>query len=265
MNAPILRHYSPDYKTQIETDISDSVVAGMISQRFGDEWHPIAFYSKTMNGAERNYEIHNKEMLAVIRVLQEWRAKLKGLHRNERFRILTNHRALEYFMTTKKLSARQARWAEFLSRFYFEIKYQPGKANTLADALSRPENGPEFYCDKSRMQVLIKPECLDSQIRTEASIAMVIPVIPKPDVPIINRILALNRTAPSLNPLRERANKENSLYKLEDGILIYKRWLVMLVQEEGILVAKLLREIHKQASVAYPGEKKIIALVKACY
>jgi hypothetical protein len=66
MNAPILRHYSPDYETQIETDVSDSVITGVISQRFSDEWHPVAFYSKTINGAEQNYEIHDKEMLAVI-------------------------------------------------------------------------------------------------------------------------------------------------------------------------------------------------------
>jgi hypothetical protein len=109
VNAPILKHYSPDYETQIETDASDRVVTGVISQKFSDKWHPVTFYSKTMNGAERNYKIYNKEMLAVICALQEWRAKLKGLHQNEQFRILTNHYTLEYFMTTKKLSARQAR------------------------------------------------------------------------------------------------------------------------------------------------------------
>jgi hypothetical protein len=115
------------------------------------------------------------------------------------------------------------------------------------------------------MQVLIKSECLDPQIRTEASIAAVIPVAPEPNVPVIDRILALNRTAPSLDPLRGRANNEDSPYKLEDGILTYNRRLVVPVREEESLVAGLLREIHEQASIAYPGEKKTIALVKACY
>ena len=91
-----------------------------------------------MSDAEQNYEIHDKEMLAIIRALQEWRAELEGLQTKERFQVLTDHRSLEYFMTTKKLNARQARWAEFLSRFYFLIKYRPGRQNTLADALSRP-------------------------------------------------------------------------------------------------------------------------------
>jgi hypothetical protein len=266
INAPVLRHYSPERETRIETDASDGVVAGVMSQRSGDEWHPVAFYSKTMNGAEQNYDIHDKEMLAVIRALQEWRAELEGLHRNERFKILTDHRALEYFMTTKKLSARQARWAEFLSRFYFEIRYRPGKANTLADALSRPESSPELHLDKSRMQVLIKPEYLDPQIRAEASITVITPV--EPDVlknPLTERILALNRTALSLASLRDWASKEGSPYELKNEILTYNGRLVLPVREEESLVAELLREIHEQASVAHPGEKKTIALVKARY
>jgi hypothetical protein len=115
------------------------------------------------------------------------------------------------------------------------------------------------------MQVLIKPKCLDPRIRTEASIAAVIPVAPEPDIPVIDRILALNRMAPSLDPLRGQANKENSPYKLEDGILTYEGRLVMPVREEETLVTELFCEIYKQASVAHPGEKKIIALVKACY
>ena len=68
-----------------------------------------------MQPAELNYDIHDKEMLAIIRALQEWRAELGGLQTMEPFSVYSDHRALEYFMSTKKLSARQARWAELLS------------------------------------------------------------------------------------------------------------------------------------------------------
>lgn len=78
-------------------------------------WHPAAYYSKSMSDAECNYEIHDKEILVIIRALQEWHAELEGPQLRERFDIYTDHRALEYFMTTKKLNAREARWAEFLS------------------------------------------------------------------------------------------------------------------------------------------------------
>ena len=138
-NAPLLSHYHPELPTRLETDASDGVVAGVMSQQVNNLWHPIAYYSKIMSAPELNYEIHDKELLAIVRALEEWRAELEGLQRNERFAILSDHRALEYFMTTKKLNARQARWAEFLSRFYFLIKYRPGKQNTLADALTRRE------------------------------------------------------------------------------------------------------------------------------
>ena len=65
-------------------------------------------------------------------------------------------------MTTKKLNARQARWAEFLSRFYFLIKYRPGRQNTLADALSRPLK-KEDTDSEHRMQTLLKPEQVERE------------------------------------------------------------------------------------------------------
>lgn len=89
-----------------------------------------------MKGPERNYDIHDKEMLAIIRALEEWRAELEGLQHKEGFEVLTDHRSLQYFVTKRTLSARQARWAEFLSRFHFHIVYRPGQQNVLADALT---------------------------------------------------------------------------------------------------------------------------------
>src|SRR6266850_6437236 len=111
-----------------------------------------------MAPAECNYGIHDKEMLAIFRALQEFRAEIEGLQRGERFDILTDHRALEYFMTTKSLNSRQANWAEYLSRFHFLIRYRPGKANTLADALSRQEAVVQHQNElkkKSREQILL--------------------------------------------------------------------------------------------------------------
>ena len=92
----------------VETDASDGVLGGILLQlQPSGEWHPVAYYSKTMIPAEINYPIHDKEMLAIIRALEAWRPELEGsLHR---IRIISDHKALEYFMTTKALSSRQAR------------------------------------------------------------------------------------------------------------------------------------------------------------
>lgn len=188
-DAPILRHYHPDLETKLETDASDGVVAGVLSQKHGDLWHPVAYYSKSMSNAERNYEIHDKEMLAIIRALQEWRAELEGLRLQERFDIYTDHRALEYFMTTKKLNARQARWAEFLSRFYFLIRYRPGRENTLADALSRPMTEVQKK-DEYRQQILLKPNSIEQPLETKDTGPTINAL--EPTLQIVDQVLKAN-------------------------------------------------------------------------
>jgi len=80
-------------------------------------WRPVAFLSKSLNETERNYEIHDKEMLAIIRGLEAWRHLLEGAQ--YKFEIWTDHKNLEYFMKVQKLNRRQARWALYLSRFDF--------------------------------------------------------------------------------------------------------------------------------------------------
>jgi hypothetical protein len=105
ISSPILRHYDPELQSKIETDASDGVIAGVFSQLHPDgEWHPVAFFSKTMAPAEYNYGIHDKEMLAIVRSLDQWRPELQGTVK--RIQIYTDHKALEYFMTTKQLMLR---------------------------------------------------------------------------------------------------------------------------------------------------------------
>lgn len=122
----------------VETDASDRVVSGVLSQKQRDDlWRSVAYFSKTMNPAECNYAIHDKELLAIIRAFEQWRAELEGLA--QPLKVYSDYKALEYFMTTKNLSARQARWAELLSRYHFTIMYWPGQSNQKADALTRRE------------------------------------------------------------------------------------------------------------------------------
>lgn len=107
-SAPVLALYDPLLLTRMETDASDGVVVGVLSQKGKDnQWHPVAFFSKTMNVHELNYEIHDKELLALIKGLEEWSAFLRGLQ--QPFVAITDHRALEYFTTKRMLNARQAR------------------------------------------------------------------------------------------------------------------------------------------------------------
>ena len=124
--TPVLLHYNPEKQSYVECDTSDWTTRGVLSQK-DDEGvlHPVAFFSKTLNPAECNYEIYDKELLAIIRCFEAWKPELEDTENP--IQVLTDHKALEYFMTTKKLTRRQARWAEMLSEFNFELVYRPGK------------------------------------------------------------------------------------------------------------------------------------------
>lgn len=95
----------------------------------------MAYYSKKLSPAESNYDIHDKELLAIIRCLREWRSELIGL--KEPFHILTDHKNLKYFMSSKKLSERQVRWAQLMSQFSFKLRFRAGKHGGRPDTLSR--------------------------------------------------------------------------------------------------------------------------------
>ena len=99
-----------DKKMRMEVDASDYATWGVLSMEGEDgKWRPVAFLSKSLNETERNYKIHDKEMLAIIRGLEVWRHLLEGAQ--FKFEIWTDHKNLEYFMKVQKLNKRQARWA----------------------------------------------------------------------------------------------------------------------------------------------------------
>jgi len=100
-----------------------------------EKWRPVTFILKSLSDTEQNYEIHDKEMLAVVRCLEAWRHFLEGAV--EKFEIWTDHKNLKYFMKVQKLNRRQARWALYLSRFNFMLKHVPRSKMGKADSLSR--------------------------------------------------------------------------------------------------------------------------------
>jgi len=140
--APVLVSPQDSEPFRIEADSSDFASGAVLSQQLpGEEkWHPVAFYSKSLSPVEWNYEIHDKEMLAIIRALEEWRHFLEGARYP--IEIWTDHKNLEYFMTAKKLNRRQARWSLCLARFDFKLIHRPGRSMGKPDALSqRPDHG----------------------------------------------------------------------------------------------------------------------------
>ena len=140
-SAPILRHFDQDRPIRVETDASGYAIGAILAQQDNDQqWHPVAYFSRKMISAERNYETHDAELLAIVEAFKQWRHYLEGaIHQ---VTVLTDHHNLRKFMYTTKLSGRQIRWAHLLSRYDFSIVYREGPKNP-ADGLSRfPEKEP---------------------------------------------------------------------------------------------------------------------------
>ena len=136
MQEPVLAVLDLDKKMRMEVDMLDYAIGEVLSMEGEDgRWKPVAFLSKSLNEMKRNYEIYDKEMLAIIRGLESWRHLLEGAQ--FKFEIWMDHKNLEYFMKAQKLNQRQAQWALYLSRFNFTLKHVLGTRIGKMDGLSR--------------------------------------------------------------------------------------------------------------------------------
>jgi hypothetical protein len=129
IEAPTLVYPMLDEPFEVWTDASNVAIGGVLLQNS----QCIAFESRKLRKSEKNYHTTDKECLAIVYCLMKWKCYLEG----STFVVKTDHKALEYLMTKKELSGRQARWTEKLSQFEFKIEYVKGADNGAADALSR--------------------------------------------------------------------------------------------------------------------------------
>jgi len=135
-SAPVLAYPDRNLPFQVETDSSNFAIGAILSQISKDnKTHPIAFYSRSLTQAERNYPIYDKELLAIVSALENWRHLLKGT--TTPFTIFSDHRNLLFQKKPEKMTQRLVRWSLFLSEFNFKIVYRSGSVNGKPDALSR--------------------------------------------------------------------------------------------------------------------------------
>ena len=148
-SAPILTYWIPNAQLIVETNALDYALTTILSVINEDnEVYPVAFHSHTFTVAELNYDIHDKELLAIFEAFKIWRHYLEGLAYP--IDIVIDHKNLEYFSTTKVLTRRQAQWSEYLSQFNLVIRFRPGRLGTKPDALTRrwgvyPKRGNTGY------------------------------------------------------------------------------------------------------------------------
>jgi hypothetical protein len=133
VTAPILRFFDPELPTLMFTDASEYAVGGWIAQEHPDGIHPVLYWSRKLKDAETHYPTHERELLAIVKMLKRNRSYLLG----HPVICKTDHAALTHLQTQPNLSPRQVRWVEQLQEYDLIIEYIPGSLNSLADLLSR--------------------------------------------------------------------------------------------------------------------------------
>ena len=170
-SSPVLAQPNFDKRFILQVDASAYGVGAILSQegdhstltpslkqRIKPTLHPVAYYSATFTATEWNYDIYERELLAIMKALAHWRPYL-GWTKTP-FIIRTNHANLQYWKSPRNLNRQTARWHADLQEYDFQLEYVPGKTNTVADALSRPANADQGQQDNKDITVL------PQQIRT---------------------------------------------------------------------------------------------------
>ena len=251
--APILRMPDPTEPFQIECDTSKVATGAVLRQKGPDGlWHPCAYLSKSFTEAERNYQIYDRELLAIIRALEAWRHFLQGSpHPIE---ILTDHKNLTYFKSAQKVNRRQARWKIFLDSFNYKLKYNPGKELVQADALSRRPDHDRGENDNQDV-ILLKEEVFAKAVNVELQ----------------ERIRSNKARDPQLIDLltsKGKIQQRPGFGKPEDwtddeGILLYKDRVY--VPPDDDLRRDIVKMHHEPIHMAHPGIQKTKDLVKRDY
>ena len=279
---PVLAYFEPGLETMVETDASDSVVAGILSQKHADGvWHPVAYFSKKMTPAECNYDIYDKELLAIIRAFEEWRPELAGdVDNSNPTKVFTDHKNLEYFMDTKQLNARQARWAEFLSQYNFEIQFRRGVTNVKADTLTRRSQDTAGVVH-DRRQRLLGPDRLQAHAAEARSTAAHTTALPTDTTMLHSDTTVPADTPPGNTPLPNFARirhylanpNSNDLAEFrrlrldpsrcsagpEDTLLVdgSRRWITSRDDQ-----ADLLYDHHDTPLAGHPGVRKMLEMLQ---
>lgn len=256
---PVLRNFDPALPCVVETDSSDFALGAVISQVSPLDGlnHPIAFYSRKLLPAELNYQIYDKELLAIVAAFKHWRHYLE--FSTKPTLVLTDHKNLEYFSTTRNLSRRQVRWAEILGDFNYVISYRAGRNNQAADALSRKDQPLEGGVSRSKTQMtLLKP-----QLFLNSLISM--PIEPAENNilrDIINKLPDDPHFGPIIKSVKQSPDSEPK-YTINDQVLFYEGQIC--VPNIDDLKKAILEENYDSATAGHFGIAKTYDLVARNY
>lgn len=233
---------------RVETNSSDYANGGCLSQKVNGVWCPVAFRSRSLNDVERNYEIYDKEMMAIMDSLADWRQYLMGA--KEPLEIWTDHQNLQYFKKPQKLNRRQARWVTELSEYVINLSHKPGKTMGKADALSRM-TGLETGVNDNEDIVMLKPEYFISNL-----------VIENPEDDVLNLIKRQKSNMDTYIQTRLNA-KDKDWEETNDGLILFQNRIY--VPKDKMVRGRIIGLHHDTQMTGHPGQYKTIELLTRTY
>jgi hypothetical protein len=266
--APILTHWIPDAPIVVETDASDYALAAILSTYVDGDIHPIAFHSRTFNSAELNYDVHDKELLAIFEAFQKWRHYLEGT--SVPVDVVTDHKNLQYFSTMKMLTRRQARWSEYLSQFNLVVRFRPGRLGTKPDALTRRwdvylKEGGSGYASVNPQNC--RPMFSQEQLTSSLRATYLAPILLRSATVLDLDQLHLDikdALAEDLLASKHLANSSDPRWTLaEDGFLRHDGKIY--VPEANNLRLRVLQYKHDHVLAGHFGQNKTLELVRREY
>lgn len=261
--APVLQHFDPEKPITLETDASDYAIAAVASQPDADgKLRPIAYRSRKMDPAELNYEIHDKEMLAIVDTFKDWRHLLQDS--KHPITVFTDHKNLEYFTTTKLLNRRQARWALLLSEYDFKVIYRPGHQGGKPDALTRrpdyhPGTAHRHFADHNQGNnlVLLAEGKHDFQ-EPNSSLTVRATFTVEPDLALRQRFIDSYAEDPLARKVLQTPPKD---YSVKDNLIFHKHRLYV----PELLRVDITKSRHDHPLAGHPGRRKTLSLVRRDY
>jgi RNase H-like domain found in reverse transcriptase/Reverse transcriptase (RNA-dependent DNA polymerase)/Integrase zinc binding domain/Chromo (CHRromatin Organisation MOdifier) domain len=270
--APVLMNFNPGAPLIVETDASDYAVAGILSSTIEDgSVHPIAYYSRTMSPTELNYDTHDKELLAINEAFKTWRHYLEGTATP--VDVVTDHKNLEYFATTKMLSRRQARWSEFLSSFNMVIRFRPGRLGAKPDALTRrfdvyPKEGDSDYArvNPQNFRPVFTTEQLASSLRASTLAAPILRAAALIDVEALHtEILAALEHDPITKAKMDSIKvTPEPRWKIDNAGFLRLDNRIFVPSADNLRL-QVLRNTHDHPTAGHLGQNKTLAIIRREY
>ena len=252
LSKPVLHLPDPAAPFAVATDASKYASGAILLQTDSNgEWHPCSYLSQSFSPAERNYDIYDRELLAVIRALKSWR---HYLHRSPfPVQVFTDHKNLTYFRSPQNLNRRQARWLIDLVDFDLKMVHVPGKLLAGPDALSRrPDLLPQSDDDNDGV-TLLPPSLFINVI--DVALSHRVQSASAGDPLVLQALQSMNEDVPL--PFRSRLSD----WQVEAGILTYQGRVY--VPDDDSLRHAILQRCHDHESAGHPGYLKTRQLVAA--